>query len=169
MGAQNAMNQGRNWTSSNRGSEAKGAFNFNKKSKPTNEKKTERLRELRLADEAARRAAGTWGDVAVGEIFHAESGTVYVQVWKGERRPNPLGAVSPNAAGVPAADWPLIVAWVEARGSSGFSQRIVASHLSTVEARRVKVSRLQENHDAGMTVINLVGRPEAPSETGAAP
>src|ERR1051325_11205607 len=44
---------------------------------------TQTLRDQRQADEAARTAAGTWGDLSVGELTHRASGSVYIQVWKG--------------------------------------------------------------------------------------
>jgi len=131
--------------------------NATPKAKPNDGKKTERLRQLRLADEAARRQAGTWGDVTVGEIAHADSESVYVQVWKGARRPNPLGSTAPPT-GVPADDWTAIVAWLNAENSTGFVQRVVASHLSAAEAQKVKDLRLAEHRAAGRILINRTGQ-----------
>src|SRR3546814_5277407 len=48
--------------------------------------KAERLRALRLAHEATRREAGIWGEMTVGEILHQASRSVFMQVWKGQRR-----------------------------------------------------------------------------------
>src|SRR5438876_8525072 len=72
------------------------------KAKPADvQDKIERLRRQRLADEAARKSAGTWGDRMVGELQHAASGTVYVQVWKGSRRPDLLLGAATRAPQVP--------------------------------------------------------------------
>jgi len=81
------------------------------KPKPTDsvadlQTRTDKLRELRLADEAARKSAGTWGELTVGEVTHPASGSVYVQVWKGARRPDLGRAPSARAANVPPEDWP---------------------------------------------------------------
>ena len=48
------------------------------------------LRDLRLARDAAQRAAGTWGDMSVGEITHEPSGEVFVLSWKGREAPDLL-------------------------------------------------------------------------------
>ena len=116
--------------------------------------KIDRLRGLRLAHEAARKDAGTWGDQMVGEIAHDASGTVYVQIWKGRRRPDPLLGSSARAAGVPSLDLPALAAWLKSTGENGFSRRVVASDLSKAEAQRIKATRIAENSAAGLKVIN---------------
>ena len=149
------MMQGRNKFVSAWPAEAKDAVGRFQAKKPTlKENKADRLRQVHLADEAARRDAGSRGDFNLSEILHAASGTVYVQTWKGETQPNPLGALSAQLAGVPAADWPRIVGWLDTCGSTGFTQRILVGRVSSAEAERVKKARLRALQLAGMTVIN---------------
>lgn len=123
----------------------------------TGHQKTEKLRALRLAHEAARKDAGTWGDRSVGEIAHVETGSVYVQMWKGGRRPDPVEARSPQSAGVPTADWPVVAAWVAEKDPEGFRRRIVAKDLNAAEAKKVKAARIEALRAAGETVINRDG------------
>lgn len=118
------------------------------------DRKTEKLRALRLAHEAARKDAGIWGDRSVGEIAHSETGSVYVQTWKGGRRPNPLEARSPQSAGVPAADWPVLAAWIADKDPDGFRRRVVAKDLNAAEAKKVKAARIEALRAAGEKVIN---------------
>jgi hypothetical protein len=49
--------------------------------------KMARLREQRLASDAAKRAAGTFGDMSVIEIQHEQTGEVFVLSWKGAKAP----------------------------------------------------------------------------------
>src|SRR5258708_39700728 len=100
--------------------------------------KIERLRRQRLAHEAMRKSAGTWGDRTVGEIRHVASGTVYVQVWKGSRQPDLLAGAASRAPQVPIADWPALTVWLKAKDESGFTRRVIACDLSTAEAQRIK-------------------------------
>jgi hypothetical protein len=124
----------------------------------TEDKKTERLRALRLAQEAARREAGIWGDMAVGEIVHDASHSAVVQVWKGQRRPDPFEGR--RTAGMPADEWLALLAWVNARKAIGFQQRIVAWDLSADEAKRVARTRVAELQAQGYTVLNPAARPQ---------
>ena len=129
------------------------------KAKPSQEdKKTERLRALRLAHEASRREAGTWGDMTVGEIVHDASHSAVVQVWKGQRRPDPFEGR--RCAGVTADEWMALVAWVTAHKSVGFQKRIVAWDLSADEARRIAQTRIAEFQAQGYTVINPAAAPQ---------
>jgi hypothetical protein len=129
------------------------------KAKPTPEdKKTERLRALRLAQEASRREAGTWGEMTVGEILHDASHSAVVQVWKGQRRPDPFEGK--RSVGVPADEWLALLAWVNARKAVGFQKRIVAWDLSADEARRIAQARTAELQAQGYTVVNPAARPQ---------
>lgn len=121
---------------------------------------TEKLRGMRLADEAARKAAGTWGELSVGEVTHRPSRSVFVQVWKGARRPELTGAASARVAGVSAAEWPNVAAWLERLGQAELHRSIVGWHLSKSEAERLKTRRVAENRAAGLEVVN----PEAPGD-----
>lgn len=116
--------------------------------------KADRLRALRLEREASRREAGTWGEMTVGEILHQPSRSVFMQVWKGQRRPDPFEEGGARRAGASTAAWSAMLAWVEERNSPDFSQHIVAWDLSAAEARKVLEARIAEHQAAGYTVTN---------------
>ena len=118
------------------------------------DKKTQRLSALRLAHEAACRQAGTWGEMMVGEITHEATRSVYVQVWKGRHRPDPVEMPTARVAGVPAQEWLGVVAWVSAHRATGFKHRIVAWNTSADEARRIAEARVTELSAAGYAVVN---------------
>jgi hypothetical protein len=107
--------------------------------------------------ESVRREVGMQGEMNVGEICHDGSSTVYVQVWRGTRRPNPLGAANAYVGGVPVEDWPAIVGWLNAQASAGFSRRMVASNLTDGEALKIKATRIADHLAAGIEVINQLG------------
>jgi hypothetical protein len=115
---------------------------------------TEKLRGLRLADEAARKAAGTWGELSVGEVTHRPSGAVFLQVWKGARRPPVAGATNSRVAGVPAAEWPAVAAWLETVRADDLHRSIIAWSVSKTEAQRLKSKRMAEHRAAGLTIVN---------------
>jgi hypothetical protein len=115
--------------------------------------KTDALRALRLAREAESRKAGTWGENSVGEILHEGSRSVFVQVWKGARRPDPFETSSRRD--VPhGADWSAMIAWVNARDASMFVCRYVARNLTLAEARKVADARMATHRAGGYTVVN---------------
>jgi hypothetical protein len=118
---------------------------------------TEKLRQLREADEEARKAAGTWGDLSVGEVTHRPTKSVYVQVWKGRRRPDLALEAGVRPVGVPPADWPALEAWLATARFSGLHQSVVAWTVSKSEAQRLKDKRMAENRAAGLTVVNATG------------
>ena len=121
--------------------------------------KTEALRALRLAREAESRSAGTWGENSVGEILHESSRSVFVQVWKGARRPDPFE--NKTRRNLPqGSDWSAIIAWVDARDASAFVCRYVARNLSLAEARKIADARIAAHRAAGYTVVNPA--PDAP-------
>lgn len=120
----------------------------------SDEGKAERLRALRLEREATRREAGTWGEMTVGEILHQASRSVFMQVWKGQRRPDPFDEGGARRAGASAPAWSAMLAWIEERNSPDFSQRIVAWDLNAAEARKVVEARIAEHVAAGYSVTN---------------
>lgn len=124
----------------------------------------EKLRELRLADEAARKAAGTWGELSVGEVVHGPSRSVFVQVWKGARRPVVAGATNARTAGVPAAEWPAVEAWLETVHPDELKRSIIAWSVSKAEAQRLKTRRMAENRAAGLTSVNPLVAGDGPSD-----
>ena len=119
------------------------------------DKKTERLRALRLAREASRREAGTWGDMTVGEIVHDASHSAFVQVWKGQRQPDPIEGR--RSTSVLANEWLILRAWVHARKSVGFQKRVLARDLSTTEAKRIAQTRIAELQALGYAVLGYAG------------
>lgn len=116
--------------------------------------KADRLRELRLASEAARKEAGTWGDRMVGEIWHPSSQSVYVQIWRGRRWPDPLVMNTAQSARISAVDWIAIVDWKKSRETEDFSRQLLAWNLSAEEAQKVKVDRIRQHFEAGRKVVN---------------
>lgn len=116
--------------------------------------KAERLRALRLAQEATRREAGIWGEVTVGEILHQASRSVFMQVWKGQRRPDPFEEGGARRAGASAVEWTAMLEWIGQRNSPDFSQRIVAWNLNAAEARKILVARIAEHEAAGYAVAS---------------
>ena len=122
--------------------------------------KTERLRALRLAHEAASKEAGTWGEVTVGELRHEASRSVFVQVWKGPRRPEPGREGAVRRPGVSAEDWTAMTDWVVTFKTSGFSESVIAKNLSAAEARRIVRDRIAEHRAAGYRVINPADAPQ---------
>lgn len=123
--------------------------------------KADRLRALRLERERALREAGTWGEVTVGEILHQASRSVFMQVWKGQRRPDPFEEGGARRAGASSAAWGAMLAWVEERNGPEFSQRVVAWDLSAAEARKVLEARVAEHVAAGYTVTGPVDTPRS--------
>src|SRR3546814_20154811 len=87
--------------------------------------KAERLRALRLAHEATRREAGIWGEMTVGEILHQASRSVFMQVWKGQRRPDPFEESGARRAGASDIEWAAVLAWIGERKPQDFSTHTV--------------------------------------------
>lgn len=122
--------------------------------------KTQKLRALRLAHEAASKDAGTWGEVTVGELRHEASRSIFVQTWKGLHRPEPGREGAVRRPGVSAEDWTAMVNWVTALRALGFSETVVARNLSLAEARRIAQARIAEHQAAGYKVINPAAAPQ---------
>jgi hypothetical protein len=131
-----------------------------KKAKETSASKSERLRALRLAHEATRREAGVWGDMTVGEIFHQASNSVFMQLWRGQRRPNPFEEGGARRAGASSADWKAMLEWISERNTPDFSQRIIAWDLSAAAAREILKARIEKHEAAGVHVTNPLDAPK---------
>jgi hypothetical protein len=82
-----------------------------------------KLRELRLADEAARREAGVWGELSVYEIVHAPTGAVFVHYWK-NTGPN-LGKPT-RPAGLAAPEFEAYRTWLRQHEGTNFRLAKVA-------------------------------------------
>jgi hypothetical protein len=118
------------------------------------EKKTARLRDLRLANEAASREAGTWGDMSVGEITRDATGEVFVYHWKGNHSFDPEMLPIKRLSAITADEHQSLVAWLLKYRQVGFHHAIVAWNLSAAEAQRVKRVRIAELKAAGQVTIN---------------
>lgn len=121
------------------------------------ETKAQKLRALRLADEAARKAAGTWGEMMVGEIVHESTRSVFVQVWKGASRPDPFSERRSRQVGVPATEWLAMTAWVKARRAMGFTQSVIARDMSADEAQKIAAALIEQHTSGGYVIMNPVG------------
>jgi hypothetical protein len=111
-----------------------------------------KLRELRLADEAARREAGCWGDLTVREVTHEPTGAVFVHYWKGGA--GPVLHKPARVPGLSAAEHAAYVAWVERYPAEDFSQAKIAWNVSKSEALRIKQERIARHVAANVQVIN---------------
>lgn len=120
--------------------------------------KIDKLRALRLNDEAARQAAGTWGEMSLGEITHRPTGEVFLYVWKG-RTPPEIEKLPGKRATVKRADeHTLLTEWLLKHKMVGFEVTLLAWSLSEAEAARLQQVRLAEQSAAGLTVINAAPR-----------
>jgi hypothetical protein len=116
--------------------------------------KTARLRELRLADGAARREAGTWGDMSVGEITHEPTGEIFVLSWKGDKEPDLTRLHRTRPAELSVAEHERLQAWLVHHRMPVFQRSLVGWNLSRAEAKRLKEARIAERKAGGMRVVN---------------
>jgi hypothetical protein len=112
------------------------------------------LRDLRLARDAAQRAAGTWGDMSVGEITHEPSGEVFVLSWKGREAPDLLQTRHRRWSELSSAEHERLQAWLDRHDGPDFKQSHLGWSLSRVEAKRAKQARIAERKASGFQVIN---------------
>lgn len=120
-----------------------------------NEKaKTARLRQLRLADDTARREAGTWGDMSVGEITHEPSGEVFVIAWKGDKEPDLARLHRSRLPDLSLDEHARLQAWLVHHRVPIFQRSLIGWRLSRAEARRVKAERIAERKAGGSHVVN---------------
>ncbi len=117
------------------------------------DKKIAKLREMRLADEAHRRAAGTWGDLSVGEFRHPTQDECFVIRWSGRTAPSVATQLKAKAACMTAAEGAALIAWVGTRAPI-FVCTVIAANLSENEANRVMQARIAEHRQAGRKVFN---------------
>jgi hypothetical protein len=116
--------------------------------------KIEKLRALRLSDEAARQAAGTWGEMSVGEITHRPTGEVFVYSWKGREAPD-LEKLPGKRTTVKRADeHAQLTEWLLKHKMEGFEVTLLAWNLSEAEAAKLQQARLAEQTAAGLSVVN---------------
>jgi len=116
--------------------------------------KTVRLRELRLADDAARREAGTWGDMSVGEIAHEPTGEVFVLSWKGSKEPDLARLHGSRLSELSVAEHERLQAWLVHHRPPVFQRSLIGWNLSRAEAKRLKEARIAERKAGGARVVN---------------
>lgn len=116
--------------------------------------KTAKLRELRLADDAARRAAGTWGDMSVGEIAHEPTGEIFVLSWKGSKEPDLARLSRSRLPDLSVAEHERLQAWLVHHRVPIFERSLIAWNLSRAEAKRLKQARIDERKAGGSRVVN---------------
>ena len=116
--------------------------------------KIAKLRDLRLADDAARREAGTWGEMSVGEIAHEPTREVFVLSWKGQKEPDLARLHRTRLPELSIAEHERLQAWLAHRRMPVFQRSLIGWSLSRAEARRVKQARIDEHRASGSRVIN---------------
>jgi hypothetical protein len=123
--------------------------------------KVAKLRDLRLADDAARREAGTWGEMSVGEIAHEPTGEVFVLSWKGSKEPDLAKLYRTRLPELSIAEHERLQAWLTHHRVPVFQRSLIGWSLSRAEAKRLKQARIAERKASGSQVINDA---PAPSE-----
>jgi hypothetical protein len=116
--------------------------------------KVAKLRELRLADDAARREAGTWGEMRVVEIAHEPTGEVFVLSWKGSKEPDLAKLCRTRPAELSVEEHERLQAWLDHHRVPIFQRSIIGWNLSRAEARRVKQERIASHKAGGSRVVN---------------
>lgn len=116
--------------------------------------KIAKLRQLRLAKDAAGREAGTWGEMSVGEMVHEPTGEVFVLSWKGRREPDPAQLYKSRSPELSPAEQERLRAWLTHHRMPILQQSLVGWSLSRAEAKRVKQARIAEHKAGGSLVIN---------------
>ena len=134
-----------------------GASRHAKTNRPTeneDQKKLARLRDQRLAAQAVREAAGTWGEISVGEITHLPTGAVFVHCWKGRQEPDLKKIHETRGQDRRPDEHQRMMAWLSQHRSKGFEQTLLGWNLSLAEANRVKMARIAEHLASGRHVVN---------------
>jgi hypothetical protein len=116
--------------------------------------KIAKLREQRLASDAARREAGTWGDLSVGEIVHGLSGEVFVLSWRGRMEPDLMRLKRTRSSEISVSEHERLQEWLTRRAHMSLTRSLVGWNLSRAEARRVKEARIAEHKATGRHVVN---------------
>lgn len=121
--------------------------------------KMARLRKLRLADDTARREAGTWGDMSVGEITHEPTGEVFVLAWKGSKEPDLARLHRSRLPDLSLDEHARLQAWLIHHRVPVFQRSLIGWKLSRDEAKRVKAARIAERRAGGSHVVNEAPTP----------
>src|SRR6266436_2323671 len=143
----------------------------NRPSDNDDQKKLVRLRDQRLAAQAVREAAGTWGEFSVGEITHVPTGAVFVHCWKGRQEPDLTKIHEARGQDRTPDEHQRMTVWLLQHRSKGFEHTLLGWNLSVAEANRIKLARIAELIASGRRVINedaAVTRTPALAREGAA-
>jgi hypothetical protein len=116
--------------------------------------KIAKLRDQRLAADAARRDAGTWGEMSVGEIAHEPTGEVFVLSWKGQKEPDLARLHRTRLPELSIAEHERLQAWFAHHRMPVFQRSLIGWSLSRAEAKRIKQARIAEHKASGSHVIN---------------
>jgi hypothetical protein len=134
-----------------------GASRHAKNNRPTgndDQKKLVRLRDQRLAAQAVSEAAGTWGEISVGEIVHRPTGAVFVHCWKGRQEPDLTKIHETRGLDRTPDEHLRMSSWMLQHRSKGFEHVLLGWNLSVAEANRMKLARIAEHAASGRPVIN---------------
>jgi hypothetical protein len=112
------------------------------------------LKNQRMAQEQAKKDAGTFGELSIGVIEHGSGVFVYTYKGVAESSMHRLAAKRPKEISKP--DHEALCLWLKAGGYDGFKHRIAAWNLSADEAARVKQATVEDLTGAGARVVNPV-------------
>jgi hypothetical protein len=116
--------------------------------------KIARLRDQRIAREAALREAGTWGEMSVGEIVHEPTGDVFVISWKGNKPPDLARLLRIRLPDLTLPEHERLQDWLSLYDEPEFRQSLIGWSLSRVEAKRAKEERIAQHRASGRRVVN---------------
>ena len=116
--------------------------------------KVAKLRELRLARDAASREAGTQGDISVGQLMHEPTGDVFVLMWKGQIWPDLATLHRSRLPLLSIAERGRLQDWLAGRDEAEFKQSFVSWNMSRGAAKRAWQLRIAELRANGRGVLN---------------
>ena len=113
----------------------------------------ESLRNKRMIEEQAKKAAGTWGEVSVGIIERADA--AFVLTWKGAQHLDMFKLAAKRPKEISPADYEALCAWLKAGRYADFKSTISAWSVSADEAERIKKELIMGLADKGLRAVNL--------------
>lgn len=112
----------------------------------------ESLRNKRMIEEEAKKAAGIWGETSVGVIERADA--AFVLTWKGQQHLDMFKLANKKPKEIPASEFEALCVWLKAGRYDGFKSVISAWNLSADEAERVKKEMIAGLADKGLRAVN---------------
>ena len=113
----------------------------------------ESLRNKRIVEEAAKKAAGIWGETSVGIIEKDDAG--FVLTWKGQQHTDMFKLSAKKPKEVTAAEFEALGVWLKAGRYAGFKNVISAWNVSADEADRLKKELIAGMAEKGMRAVNV--------------